>query len=227
MMKKILTLLLITTLSMFSSACLKRGLTKKNNYEATKPQVVEIEKINNGSIYHPGMRIGLLEDHTARYVGDVLMIKLKERATANAISLTKTEKSQNVALPPPKVAGGPVTHENKEVLNNEVEAGRDFQGGGSSNQEHTFEGVISVTVAEVLPNRNLLVKGEKLITLNQVDEFIRFSGIVRPHDIAPDNSVESVKVADVHIGYAGQGTLSSANKMGPLARFFQSPVFPY
>ena len=84
-----------------------------------------------------------------------------------------------------------------------------------------------MSVVEVLPNRYLVVRGEKLITLNQSEEYIRFSGIVRPQDLTLDNSVESQKVANVHISYAGSGVLSKANSMGTLARFFQNPVYPY
>jgi flagellar L-ring protein precursor FlgH len=130
-------------------------------------------------------------------------------------------------MPPPTVAGDKVTSGGKEVLKNDVAANRDFKGSGDSDQSHSFEGKITVTVAQVLPNDYLVVKGEKLIALNQADEFIRFSGIVRVQDIRPDNTVRSTQVADVRLSYAGQGDLSSANKMGPLGRFFQSSVYPY
>ena len=130
-------------------------------------------------------------------------------------------------MPPPKVAGDKVTREGKEVLENKIEAGRNFSGEGSSDQNNSFSGTITVTVAEVLANDNLVVRGEKLIVLNQSDEFIRFSGIVRPQDIRPDNTVSSNRIADVRIAYAGQGALSAANTMGPLSRFFQSKTYPY
>jgi flagellar L-ring protein FlgH len=171
--------------------------------------------------------IGLFEDTTAHHVGDILTIRLQEKATAAAHSSTKAEKAQNVAMPPPKIAGDKVTKDDKEILENQLNAGRDFKGSGESDQSHSFEGMITVTVAEVLPNKHLVVRGEKLIVLNQSDEFIRFSGIVRPQDIDQANTVDSVKVANVRISYAGEGVLSSANSMGPLARFFQSPAYPY
>ena len=77
-----------------------------------------------------------------------------------------------------------------------------------------------MTVAEVYPNGNLLVRGEKWLTLNQGEEFVQISGIVRPVDIAPDNSVPSFKVADARITYSGTGTLADSNRPGLLARFF-------
>ena len=164
---------------------------------------------------------------TARHVGDILTIVLVEETSATSSSETSSEKEQNVNMPPPKVAGDDVTSDGKQILENEVSANRDFKGSGDSDQSHSFEGRISVTVAEVLPNNYLVVRGEKLITLNQANDFIRFSGIVRVQDIRPDNTVRSSQVANVRLKYAGEGELSSANRMGPLGRFFQSPAYPY
>lgn len=91
----------------------------------------------------------------------------------------------------------------------------------------SLNGKISVTVADVLPNNNLIVRGEKMMLLNQSDEYVRFVGIVRPQDIKQDNTIDSTRIANVHMAYGGQGSLSAANKMGPLGRFFQSQAWPY
>ncbi len=219
--------LCIVLMLLVISGCVKKGATKDATYEPAKPKQEKLAYKFNGAIYQEGMVIGLYEDTTARHVGDVLTIKLMERASAVAHSNTRVEKEQKVEMPPPKIAGDKVTKDDKEVLNNEVNAGRDFKGSGASDQAHSFDGNITVTVAEVLPNKHLVVRGEKLIVLNQADEYIRFSGIVRPQDIDQTNTVESTKIGNVRLSYAGQGVLGSANSMGPLARFFQSPAYPY
>jgi len=210
------------------TGCIKRSsLAKGNKFEPPKFEKKEVEKLYNGAIYQPGMRVNLFSDTQAKMVGDILTINLVETATALASSDTTAEKKQNIEMPPPKIAGDGVVSKDKNVLENEIEAGRDFRGSGESNQAHNFQAVITVSVIDVLPNQHLVVRGEKLIMLNQSDDYIRFSGIVRPQDIKQDNSVESQKVANVRISYSGQGVLSSANKMGPLARFFQSGIYPY
>lgn len=208
------------------TACVQNPIVK-NEYAPPKQTVESRARSYNGAIYQDGMFVGLFEDTTARQVGDILTIKLVEQATASAESSTTAEKGQNVDMPPPTVGGGEVTDDGKPVLENKIEAKRDFDGASESEQSHSFNATIAVSVAQVLPNRYLVVRGEKLIVLNQSDEYIRFSGIVRPQDIDRNNSVESTRVADVKVSYAGRGALSSANEMGPLARFFQSPVYPY
>ncbi len=210
------------------TGCVKSSdIKKKNKFEPPKIEQREPVILHNGSIYQAGMRVNLFADTQARQIGDILTITLVESATALASSDTAAEKKQNVEMPPPKIAGDKVTNKDKEVLENEIEAGRDFRGSGESNQAHNFQAVITVSVIDVLPNQHLVVRGEKLIMLNQSDDYIRFSGIVRPQDIDQDNTVESQKVGNVRISYSGRGVLSSANKMGPLARFFQSGVYPY
>ena len=102
-----------------------------------------------------------------------------------------------------------------------------FDGEGTSEQSNSLNGFISVTVVEVLPNRNLVVRGEKLINLNRGNEFVRISGIVRPEDITADNVVQSTRIANVGISYAGTGELADSSSMGWLTRFFNSSLWPF
>ena len=65
------------------------------------------------------------------------------------------------------------------------------------------------------------------MNLNQGYEYIKVSGYVRPIDVAPDNSVASTKLADATIVYNGDGQGADSSRMGWLARFFNSPIFPF
>ena len=107
------------------------------------------------------------------------------------------------------------------------EAERDFSGSARSSQQNSLVGAIAVTVHQVLPNGVLLVRGEKSLRLNQGDEYIRLSGLVRPEDINRFNQVSSQSIADARISYAGKGVLSDSNSAGWLTRFFTSPWFPF
>jgi flagellar L-ring protein precursor FlgH len=112
-------------------------------------------------------------------------------------------------------------------LNANLTGDNKFDGNGNSSQNNELTGQLSVTVAQVLPNRNLSIRGEKWITLNQGSEYVRITGIVRPIDVGPDNTVPSTKVANARISYSGTGALADANAMGWLARFFNSPLYPF
>ncbi len=126
-----------------------------------------------------------------------------------------------------RIAGRPITSGGLPLFDNEMSRESSFDGASDSSQSNRLDGSITVTVAERLPNGNLLVRGEKRITINQGEEFIRVQGIVRPVDIGPANSVASTKVADARITYSGRGTLADSNRPGWLSRFFNSPWFPF
>jgi flagellar L-ring protein precursor FlgH len=84
-----------------------------------------------------------------------------------------------------------------------------------------------VTVVELLPNGNLKIRGEKRVTLNQGDEFVRLSGIVRPVDITPSNDIDSSRIADATFMYTGEGSLADAMTKGWVSRALSSPWFPF
>jgi flagellar L-ring protein precursor FlgH len=224
------TLIALTSFSVLLSGCLK-PINVKNaatDFKPVKQPRIAVQRKDNGAIYQQGMRVGLFEDTTAKYIGDVLTVVLVENTNASATSNTNSSKDNKVELPGPTLAGQKVTDKNgTEILNNKFNGEREFSGQGTSAMNSSFNGNISVTVADVLPNRNLVVRGEKMMLLNQSDEYVRFVGIVRPQDIEQNNTIKSTRIANVHMAYGGQGALSSANKMGPLGRFFQSQAWPY
>jgi flagellar L-ring protein precursor FlgH len=180
-----------------------------------------------GAIFQSGREVAWLEDLKAHRVGDILTIRLQEATQASKTSSTKTKKDTSVANAAPTIFGRGVTSNGTPLLANAIDGAQQFQGDGSSSQSNSLDGSITVTVVERLANGNLVVQGEKWLTLNQGDEFIRITGIVRPYDIATDNTVTSDKIANARISYSGRGTLASANRAGWIARFFNSPWMPF
>jgi flagellar L-ring protein precursor FlgH len=197
------------------------------DYTATLPEPAPTAAQANGAIYQVGHDVALFENSVARRVGDTLTIRLNERTNASKSSTTSTSKATNIELPGPTIAGRPVTAHGTEILNAAVNNSSEFDGEGASTQSNRLEGDITVTVAQRLPNGNLLIRGQKWISINQGQEYVRIQGIVRPIDIEVDNSISSLKVADAMIAYGGKGTIANANSPGLLARFFNLPFLPF
>ena len=84
-----------------------------------------------------------------------------------------------------------------------------------------------MSVVEVLSNGNLVIRGEKVISINQGNEYLRISGIISPRDLDADNSISSKRVADAQIAYVGDGPTNDANVVGWLSRFFISSLMPF
>ena len=183
--------------------------------------------VSDGSIYKAGFGVSLFEDTKAHRVGDIITIILQEKTNASKKASTTTAKEAAVDISAPTVFGRAVTRGGKDILSASLDAQRDFTGEGDSTQSNSLTGQISVTIAEVYSNGNLLVRGEKLLSLNQGSEHVRISGIVRPSDITPTNTVFSTQVANARIVYGGQGVLAEANTKGWLQRLFDGNWWPF
>ncbi len=198
-----------------------------DDFEASWPEEPDSSVASNGAIFQAGHDIALFENAIARRVGDTVTIHLMEETNASKSSSTTTSKTSTADMSAPTIAGLPVTVNGTEVLKMGVDNQTAFDGSGDSSQSNRLEGDVTVTVARRLANGNLLVRGQKWITINQGKEYVRIQGIIRPVDIAPDNSVPSSKVADASISYGGQGVLADANSKGWLSRFFDKPWAPF
>ena len=206
--------------------CTSGTLRDDAQWAATAPLETEQAPTADGSIYHDAQNMELFSDPRAHRVGDILTIVLQESTQASKKATTSTSKTDSVALAAPTLLGQVATLAGKAASNG-LNGKNAFDGAGSSSQSNQLTGQITVTVFKRLSNGNLVVRGEKLLTINQGQELIRIAGIVRPQDIAPDNSIASTRVADARIGYTGRGSLADANTQGWLARFFNSKWMPF
>jgi len=181
----------------------------------------------DGAIFHSGYGAGLFENPTARNVGDVVTVVLEEATTAQKSSQTDTSKTTKDSLAAPTILGLPVTIHGTPVLSGSLNNANSFSGAGDSKQSDSLAGDISVTVVKRLPNGNLVIEGEKEIDLNQGSEFVRLEGVIRPIDVAPDNTIPSTEVADARIAYGQHGAINDANAPGLLSRFFNFSWLPF
>ncbi len=181
----------------------------------------------NGAIYQAGREVVLAENPVAHHVGDIVTIILNEQMAAQKSATTTTSKDTNIAMPGPTLLGRPVTVNGTPILLNNMDNSTKFAGQGASAQSNSLTGHLTATVLKVLPNGNLLIAGEKQIGLNQGKEFVRITGVIRPLDLAADDSIPSFRVASAHIAYSGKGAIADANAQGWLSRFFNSPWAPF
>lgn len=208
------------------AGCMSQPAHDEQQWAATMPVEPTAAPPTDGSIYHADQGIELFNDARAHRVGDILTITLVESTQASKTASTSTSKKDASTVSAPSILGHTLKVAGQTADTN-LNANRAFDGSGDSSQSNQLNGSITVTVAQRLSNGNLQVRGEKMLTINQGQELIRISGIVRPQDILQDNSVPSTRVADAQIGYTGKGSLADANTQGWLSRFFSSKWMPY
>jgi len=213
---------LLSLLVLVAGGCASTPPPPERTFEADYAGVTEPTPAN-GAIYQTSRGFSLFRDVKAHNVGDILTVVLVEQTDASKKSSTSTSKETALANANPTLFGRPLTYGGTPMLEGTLGGASDFSGAGESTQSNKLAGSVSVTVVERFPNGNLMVRGKKLITLNQGDEFVSVSGIVRPQDIDTFNSVRSDRIAESRISYSGKGPINDANRMGFLARFFNSP----
>jgi flagellar L-ring protein precursor FlgH len=176
----------------------------------------------NGAIFQVERYSALTSGARASRIGDILTITLVERTSATKSTSATTGRNGNIGLSPP--VSGPLSLVGAGDVN--MSGDQSFKGKGETAQSNALSGELSVTVAAVYPNGNMLVQGEKALTLNRGDENVQFSGIVRSADISVDNRVLSTRVAAARIRYTGKGEIARASQQGWLQRFF-SKMSPF
>lgn len=217
----------VATLTMSAmTGCASSNMTENGQYEPQAVQQVYTPP-TDGSIYRAGAETRLFEDLKAGRVGDILTVQLVEETNASKNSATQTSKSTEATLGSPEVFGREITRNGIPVFGGSIDGETSFDGSGASSQSNSLSGDITVTVIDRLPNGNLVIQGEKWLTINQGREFIRVTGVIRPNDISPENTVLSNRVANAQITYSAKGALADANRMGILARFFNSILHPF
>lgn len=187
---------------------------------------------NNGAIYQAGFEQNLYDDRKAFRVGDIITITRNEKTQASKKANSDIQKDSKTKMGLTSLFGSGMTTNNPIgggdlSLSAEYGGSRDAKGDSQAGQSNSLTGSITVTVAEVLPNGILSVRGEKWMTLNTGNELVRIAGLVRADDIATDNTVSSTRVADARITYSGTGAFADASQPGWLDRFFLSPLWPF
>ena len=198
-----------------------RAMPDDPEYAPVRAQAMMQRDLETGSIYQISRNYNFYGDTVALNVGDVLTVTLNESTRASKNAETSISKDSDISLAEPNILG-----RNQLGLATAIKQQRDFQGAADADQSNSLAGSITVTVTEVLPNGVLRIRGEKWLSLTNGEEYIRLTGLVRPQDIKPDNTLASNRIADARIAYGGTGDFDQANQMGWMGRFFNSEWWP-
>ncbi|PKG78232.1 flagellar basal body L-ring protein FlgH [Shewanella sp. Actino-trap-3] len=195
-------------------------------YAPVYPDTIPTQVAATGSIYLDSQASSLYSDIRAHRVGDIITVTLKESTQASKSANNEIKKDTDLSVEPIyaggkniSISGVPIDLGYGDSMNTKRESDAD--------QSNSLNGSISANVIQVLSNGNLVIRGEKWISINNGDEFIRITGMIRSEDINPDNTIDSTRVANARIQYSGTGTFADAQKVGWLSSFFMSEWWPF
>jgi len=158
----------------------------------------------------------LFSDQKANRVGDALTVLVVEASSASSDARTQTSRESNLSLASSGKSGS------KSLLDvgASIGTGNTFKGAGATESNGSVRAKISARVDSLYSNGDLWISGSRIITINGDEQVIKISGIVRPTDVQPDNSVYSYSIASAVIVFQGKGIVNQNQEPGWLTKVF-------
>jgi flagellar L-ring protein FlgH len=182
-------------------------------YRALPPPQQEVAPRYEGSLFSgENGRNMFFVDRKARAMNDVVTVRIADVTSATGQADTNTNRTSSVAGSLNNVFG----FKPGNVADASLKFG--FDGKGTTMRKNALSATVTAVVREVFPNGNLFVEGSKEVIINNERQYLTVTGVVRPEDIAPDNSVSSDLLADARLVYSGRGVLSDKQRPGVLGR---------
>jgi len=180
---------------------------------------------NDGSLWSEDRpQSFLFSDFKAGRMGDVVTVRIVESSKGNKNASTKTEKDSSLSTSISAFFGMPSDKLSQASVGAETSEKHD--GAGSTSRSSELTAVITARVIDVMPNGNLVIDGRREVVVNNETQLLYVTGIVRPEDIGPNNTVLSSYIADAKITYTGTGVVSDKQRVGWFVRLLDK-VWPF
>ena len=167
----------------------------------------------------------LVADKRAVAVGDLLTILVQENNTASKDNSTKTAKSSAIDASISSFLYSPTASsfltKGGQMPALKLNASQDFDGGGKISNSEKITARITVRVADVLPNKNLVIEGRRTTSFSGETQEAVLRGVVRVEDIAANNTLYSYNIADATIKYVSTGTITDNQRKGWFTRVWE------
>ncbi len=184
------------------------------------------QRPSDGSLWSgQGANTNLYRDFKARQVNDMVTIVVSETTQANSSADTSSSKDTSAKIAAPSFFG--LENNIKELPNLvDAQANGSFKGSGATSRASALTTTVAARVKAVLPNGYLVIEGVRELRLNNENQMIYLTGIVRPEDISARNTVASGSVAQMEVRVQGHGVVSQPQKPGWLYKLLTG-VFPF
>lgn len=214
-----MSLLLCLAFSQLLNGCAITPSTIVQKPESQRMAMARPDMRTEGAIFNSGGYRPLFEDRRPRYVGDMVTVRISENTIANKTNDNEQTKDGSHTSAITSMLGFAAPKAN--FAGNSSSS---FEDSATANASNNFNGSVTATVVDVLPNGFLVIAGEKQIGFDKGTEFVRFSGIVNPDMINVGNEVLSTKVADARIEYRTNTKMDAAEVLSMFSRFFLSMI---
>lgn len=181
-----------------------------------------IERVQRATAVHPstatpgslwvsgGLLTDLASDYKARQVGDVLVIRIVEQTLAEASGSVASQRTMEANSGISALAGRVNTAGVDSLFS--PQSSSKLQGQGQTASKSRLQTSLAGRVVAVLPGGALVVEADRAVTMNNERQSIIVRGVVRPGDVAPDDSVLSTSLGNLEIELKGKGVISESTR---------------
>lgn len=157
----------------------------------------------------------LFRDPRAARVGDVVTVKIsiKDKASLDNTSERSRDSKNNLSIGNSyDINYGKAVASGSGKVDSAISSNTSSKGDASIARSESIELLVAAVVADVLPNGNLVISGTQEVRVNQEVRVLNVAGVLRPRDIATDNSVSYDKIAEARISYGGRGRMTEVQQ---------------
>ena len=237
-MKNLFSIFWYVFLAAFLVSCAGGAhLDKPSEEVLTKPIYEDTEKYipKDGSLWPGETSENLLfADTKAKQIGDIVTVQLEEAFESTNSATTGVSKDSQIELGIDTVLGVPndLGMSNFLGLGNSfnprvaAESSRSTNGSGTTTRGGSMTGTLAAIIKQELPNGIFRIEGRRTVTVNNEDQMMVLTGLIRRVDIGFANTISSQNIANANIIYTGKGVISDEQNVGWLMRFF-AWVWPF
>jgi flagellar L-ring protein precursor FlgH len=153
-------------------------------------------------------------DRRARQVGDIITVEIIEKASAQSTARTETKTENKNKVD----GGGSGSLDFIPLFGLDANQKSETKGDGQTTRQGVLRATLTASVVEVLPNGSLKIQGQRVVNINGEKQLSTLTGVVRPDDITPQNTIPSYLIAEAKITYSGKGMVQDAQKPGVFSR---------
>ncbi|HVZ08420.1 flagellar basal body L-ring protein FlgH [Rhodopila sp.] len=168
---------------------------------------------NPNSLWRSGSR-AFFKDQRAAQVGDIVtvLVNINDAANLKNVTAAGRNSAENAAMPnffglealvPPNVNPSSLLNASSNNNNN---------GTGQIQRNEAVTLRLAGVVTQVLPNGNLVIAARQQFVVNSELRDLQVTGVIRPQDIASDNTVQHDRMAEARIAYGGRGQLTDLQR---------------
>ena len=155
----------------------------------------------------------LFRDRRAARIGDVLTvtISINDKASLGATSDRSRDSKVKSGL---DIVMGLMGAGYKGDASLGVDSASSSKGRGQIDRAEKIQLSLAAAVTDVLPNGNMMISGSQEVRVDYEMRVLTIAGIVRPRDVARDNSISYDKIAEARVSYGGRGRMSEIKQPG-------------